>query len=231
MKLYNRKGSEIMDRKTLGLILFVFGAAFTVVFAYGIAGWGFTQFYRFTPLEEVNQTPLALGGPLYFLWLTSVPLGASISAIGMILYTQEESLQSRVLAFVILGVIVILSIALGTTSAYYPVAFGIAGGILTLLFVAYLWYWGKLRANLDGGPAQLAADFRAISAILIITTAASLVGPILGGPFLGLYFPERVIANNILPYAYATGLKIAYMFVFFLFFLFLANYVEAKAAK
>jgi len=219
-----------MDRKTLGLILFVFGAAFTVVFAYGIAGWGFTQFYRYTPIEEVNQTPLAIGSPLFFLWLIGVPLGASISAIGMILYTQEESLQSRVLAFVILGVIVILSIVLGNVSPYYPVAFGIAGGILTLLFVATLWYWGKLRTSLNG-PAQLAADFRTISAILIITTAASLVGPILGGPFLGLYFPENVIANNILPYAYATGLKIAYMFVFFLFFLFLANYVEAKAAK
>ena len=114
--------------------------------------------------------------------------------------------------------------------AYYPKAFGVAGGLIVIFAIITFFYWGKSRETLEG-RARLAADFRAIGYLLLIVNSYSLVCSLLGSPFSGLYFPEKVMAEGTLPIAYSQGLKSAYYFAGSFIFFFLASYLEAKENK
>ncbi len=74
------------------------------------------------------------------------------------------------------------------TLGYYPALFGIAGGLILVLFFAAVWFWARKRSMLLG-RAKTAADFQLVSYVFFLLTAL-LMCSLLENPFSGLFFPE-----------------------------------------
>lgn len=89
--------------------------------------------------------------------------------------------------------------------------FGIGGGLILLLFFGTLWQWARRPGRLSGDAAT-AADLT-FAGLLCFLAAAPLICALLGNPYSGLYFPERVIEQDALPWHYAMGTKILLLMV------------------
>jgi len=85
--------------------------------------------------------------------------------------------------------------------------FGFLGGAILILFFSTLWYWA--RARLGSGSVGNAADIFQLFAYIFFFLTASTLCALLGNPFSGLFFPEKVIQDSALPYYYSMGTKIA----------------------
>ena len=171
--------------------------------------------YKYTPPAQVSETVWAVGSPLFFVWVFTIPIGLTLAAVGMSLRAEPR----KAWLFVIVGVFIILSVIFPQTLGYHIVVFGVLGGLILVLFLVMLWYWGKRRITLEG-PAKTAADFQLIGYIFFLVVAWYLCG-LLGNPYAenpGLYFPEKVIEAGSLPQMYAYGTKISiYLVLGFLF--------------
>jgi hypothetical protein len=104
-----------------------------------------------------------------------------------------------------------------------------SGGLILLFFFAALWLCAKKRRTLEGA-ARTAADFQVLSYIFFLLTAF-LMCALLGNPYSGLYFPERVIEQNALPWHYSFGTKAVVYLALAWFFTFLSHYKAAQAAR
>ena len=58
-----------------------------------------------------------------------------------------------------------------------------------------------------------------------------LICSMLGNPFGGLYFPERMLGADVLPWYYSFGTKIAAYFVLGFFCQFMSQYVSWRARR
>ncbi len=115
--------------------------------------------------------------------------------------------------------------------SYSVIGFGLIGLLITLLFIAIVWYWGKSRVTLMGS-ARTAADFQLIGFIFFFAASIS-VCALLGYPIYtnpGLYFPEKVIDAGTIPKMYALGIKTGMYLVLGFFFNFLSIY-KAKRVR
>ena len=150
-------------------------------------------------------------------------------AIGLMLYAEKK--KSRIWPIVFVCAFLILSGMFPSRLAYYPTAFGIFGGSIVVLFIATLWYWAKKRRTLEG-PARTAADYQIISYMFFLVAAATACA-ILGNPFFGLYFPEKLLESKdeLMPMAYSTGIKLAIYFTLGWLFTFLSQYKAAQESK
>jgi len=103
--------------------------------------------------------------------------------------------------------------------------------LIVVLFIAILWYWAKKRRTLDG-PAKTAADYQLISYVFFLITAATTCA-LLGNPFFGLYFPEKILQSEVelMPMAYSMGIKLIVYFTLAWFFAFLSCYKSAQESK
>lgn len=183
-----------MNRHRLGLILFWVGAAY-IFAASWLAMWWVAPIFANTPPEELEGTIWAFGGLVFNLVALSVPLGIVSMATGTLLL--GESRKRRVWPYLLGIVLLMLSFIYPPTLGYHPVAFGVSGGIILVLFFAVLWLSAKKRRTLTG-VARTAADFLTLSYVFFVLTAF-LMCTLLGNPYSGLYFPEKVIAENALP--------------------------------
>jgi len=211
-----------MKTKTIGLILFWIGAVYMFVASWLIMWW-VAPMWRNSPPEQFNGTIWAFGGPVFMFISFSVPLGIVLTAIGMLLYA--ESKKPRMWPFVIFvigGVLVALSMLFPPTLGYYPVVFGISGGLILVFFFTALWYWARNRRTLEG-PAKTAADLQLVSYVFFLLTASVLCA-LLGNPFSGLYFPEKVLQHNALPFHYSMGTKVVIYLALGWLFTFLSQY-------
>jgi hypothetical protein len=112
------------------------------------------------------------------------------------------------------------------TLGYYPVFFGISGGLILLLFLAVLWYWARNRRPLDAG-SKTSSDLQMASYVFFFV-AASMLCSTLGNPFSGLYFPDKVLQDDALPWHYSMGVKIVGYFILGFLFNFLSQYVSYR---
>ncbi len=216
------------NNRRIGLVIFWIGAAYLFLMSWAIMWWLIPK-YRFFPLEQTEGTILAVGGPIFNLAFLSIPLGAPLMAIGMVLYAEQK--KWRIWPMVIVCAFLVLSGMFPSTLGYHPTVFGIFGGLQVVLFIAILWYWGKRRRGLEG-PAKTAADYQLISYIFFLITAATTCG-ILGNPFFGLFFPEKVLESKaeLMPMAYSMGIKLIVYFTLGWFFTFLSQYKSAQECK
>ena len=160
----------------------------------------------------------------------SIPLGTLLTAIGMLIYSESQKLRVwPFLVFLIGGILIALSMLMPATMGYYPVLFGVAGGFILILFFATLWYWAKNRRTFSG-PLRRAADFQLVSYVFFLITSSSLCA-ILGNPFSGLYFPEKVLRTKALPFHYSMGTKVVIYLTLGFLFLFLSQYKRYKASQ
>lgn len=209
--------------KRLGHGLFWLGAAY-MFGASWLAMWWVAPVWSGAPAEQFDGTSWAFGGTIFTTIALSVPVGIVFIAIGISLYAGAEG--TRVAAFAIGATIVASSMLFVPTLGYYPVYFGISGGLILLLFLAVLWYWARNRRSLDRA-ARTSSDLQ-VAGYFFFFVAASVICSLLGNPFSGLYFPDKVLQNDALPWHYSMGTKLVSYFVLGFLFNFLSQYVSLK---
>jgi hypothetical protein len=216
---------EEAKRHTIGLVIFWIGTVYLFVMSWALMWWLIPK-YRFFPLEHTDGTILAVGGPIFNLAFLAMPLGAPLMAVGLMLYAEQN--KSRIWPMIVVCAFLVFTGMFPSRLAYYPTAFGIFGGLIIVLFIATLWFWAKRRRTLQGA-ARTAADYQVISYIFFLISAGTAC-VILGNPFFGLYFPEKVLESRdeLMPMAYSTGLKLALYFTLGWLFTFLSHYKSAQ---
>jgi hypothetical protein len=151
-------------RQKIGIAMLWLGIAYMVVVGW-LAGWSFAATFRSQTLAEVNETVWALGGPLFWSWAFSVPAGAVIAGVGLLLFVDVK--RSHVWMFGV-GMFVTLSlIALLRGMPHYPPVYGVVGGLILGLFLLILWLWAKKRPTLKGS-AGTAADLQLAGYVFLI---------------------------------------------------------------
>jgi hypothetical protein len=137
-----------------------------------------------------------------------VPVGIVLISIGMALYSGYFSAGRATSALLVAGLLAIAaSVLVASTMPYYPNFFGILGGAIMVLFLASVWYWGRVRA-IEGSGSPAADAFQLFSYLFFYLSATTSCA-MLGNPYGGLFFPETVLAADAMPYYYAMGTKIA----------------------
>lgn len=215
-----------MQRKRIGFGLFGLGAAY-IFGASWLAMWWIAPVWRGTPAEEFEGTAWAFGGPIFTTIALSVPVGVVLIVTGITLYSGANRLRVTVLASVA-GAIA-LSMLVAPTLGYYPVFFGASGGLILLFFLAALLYWGRNRRGL-AVEGRAPGDLQMLSYVLFFV-AASMLCSTLGNPYSGLYFPERVLEDDALPWHYSMGVKIVTYFVLGFLLNFLSQYMTHRARR
>jgi hypothetical protein len=186
--------------------------------------WWIAPIWREAPAEHFDGTIWAFGGPIFMVIALSVPAGILLTVIGISLYAGAP--RPRVVVFAIGAALVASSMLFAPTLGYYPAVFGISGGLILLLFLAVLWYWGRNRRSLD--PTSRTSSDLQMASYVFFFVAASMLCSTLGNPFSGLYFPEKVLRDDALPWHYSMGTKIVGYFVLGFLFNFLSQYVSYK---
>lgn len=216
-----------MNERRLGLVLFWVGAALLFTGSWLIMWW-IAPIWRGAPPEQFEATALAAFGPVFMTIAISAPLGVLLTAIATLLYAEGEKPRTWQFRVLVAGlVLATLSMLFPATLGYYPVLFGISGGLILVLFFAAVWYWARRRSRLVGA-AKTAADFQLVSYVFFLLTAF-LMCSLLGNPFSGLLFPEKVLEQHALPFHYSMGTKAVIYFAFGWLFTFLSQRTYYKA--
>ena len=212
-----------MNTHRMGLILFLVGAF--LVFAVGwVAPWFTSPVWSSAPPEAFEGTAWEAFGPIFMAMSLVTPAGILMIALGALLL--GDSAKTHFWPYAVGMVLVVLSFLFPATLGYYPVLFGIAGLFVVTLFFAVLWYWAQNHRNLKG-PAKTASVYQLISYVFFFLIAL-LMCTLLGNPFSGLFFPERVLEQDSLPFHYSFGTKAAIYFVLAMFFSFLSQYKNVQ---
>ncbi len=205
-----------MNAKKSGLIIFLIAALYMIIMGW-LASWSVTATLRDLTLSEVGQTIWAFDGVLFWIWALSVPLGAILAGVGILLYVEEK--KSRVLLFGMGIFLTTLVIQFLPNQNHYPLIFGVGGGLILASFLAILWFWAKKRTILEG-PAKTAADFQLVSYVFFLTAMWYLCGR-LGGLFFKAFEGEST----------SSPLSIILFLVLGWLFLLLSHYKEAQAIQ
>jgi len=210
----------------IGLVMFWTGAAYMFCASW-LAMWWIAPIWRDTPAEQFEGTVLEFGGLVFTIIALSVPVGIVMTAFGMALYSRLGKADPGRILLLVAGLIVVAaSLLFPPTLAYYPTLFGVIGGVIVMLFFMTLWYWARIRLEF-GGENKAADIFQLFSHIFFFLTASTLCA-LLGNPFSGLFFPEKVLQDAALPYHYSMGTKIAAYLVLGWLFTFLAQYARYR---
>lgn len=174
--------------------------------------WWIWPIWHETPASEFEGTIWAFGGPVFMTISLATPTGFLLVATGAVLKSGSGGPSGgRLVSLVSFAAMIWLSFLVAPTLGYAPVMFGVGGGIILILFLATLWTWAKRRGRLEGAAAT-SADL-AFAGLLCFFATAPLICALLGNPYSGLYFPERVIDQNALPWHYAMGTKILLLMI------------------
>jgi hypothetical protein len=205
-----------MKARKAGLVVFWIGVVYMVVMGW-LAGWWVAPTLRNLSYAEVGETIWALDAPLFLSWAFSVPLGAVIAGVGMMIYAGCRA--SRIWLFGVGTVSVMALIQFLPLSGHQPPVFGIVGGFILLSFIAMLWLWGKKRSVL-AGAAKRAADYQLVGLVFFIIGMWYLCG------FLGALFFESLATDTPnSPVAIILFLLLGWLFLLF------GSYTETKALR
>jgi len=212
-----------MKKKTLGSILLLIGAL--IIFGTSwVAPWWTSPVWSSAPPEDFEGTAWAAFGPIFMLMSIGVPIGIILFTIGILILVAAR--KTSIWLVMILAVLAVMSMLYPPTIAYYPIVFGIGGGLILLFFFLTVWFWIKNRKKLADNQ-KLASDFQFLSYLFFLLLAIQLCA-ILGNPFSGLYFPEKVLRDASIPFYYSMGLKIIFYSVLAWLFTFLSHYKWKK---
>ena len=121
---------EKANNRKHGLVIFWIGTVYLFVMSWAFMWWLIPK-YRFFPLEHTDGTLWSVGGPVFNLAFMSMPLGAPLMAIGLILYTEQK--KTRIWPMIAVCAFLILSGMFPSKLNYYPIAFGVLGGLQVVL--------------------------------------------------------------------------------------------------
>ncbi|MCP4573704.1 MAG: hypothetical protein GY838_15200 [bacterium] len=165
--------------KRAGWIIFVAGLLYMVLVGW-VGSWINAPQFRNLPLGELQDTMWSLEKPPFWVWAFSVPVGAILAAVGILLHASRNGSRAG-----LMGVALFLVSGLAyfaTRIGHMPLLFGIGGGLILSSFVGILWLWGKRRGSLSGA-ARVGADLQLVAYVFFITAAWYLCGR-LGQPYL-----------------------------------------------
>ncbi len=215
-----------MNNKTLGLIIALLGALLVFGISW-VAPWWTSPVWSSAPPESFEGTPWAAFGPVFMGMSAGVPIGIILLTIGILIISAAR--KKRVWLFMIIVLFATLSMLYPSTTGYYPVVFGVGGGLILLLFFLTVWVWILNRKD-QKKDHVLAMDFQLLSYIFFLLLAIHLCA-LLGNPFSGLYFPEKVIRDGSIPFYYSMGLKIIIYLVLGFLFTFLSHYKALNKSR
>ncbi|MCK4700261.1 MAG: hypothetical protein KAT38_07995 [Bacteroidales bacterium] len=201
-----------MKKQKIGVAIFIIGILLMIIMS-GIASWSVTHTFRNLSMEEVNKTIWAVPGFLFFLWAFSVPVGAILASIGMLIYGGVKSSRIWFIGtaiFLVSFLIIYLPI-----ENHYPFLFGIGGCLILLCFFGIFWLWGKRRFTLKGSE-KIVADFQLIGYVFLLIAMWFSCGA-LGRPHM------KAVAGNT-----SSPVDIMIFFILASLFLFLSHYKAAR---
>jgi hypothetical protein len=150
--------NQIMKNKKKGLILFWIGVVFTFLMA-GLGGWGSPAL-----ISRWSQT-LHMGMIPFFLWAFSVPIGALLVGIGMLIYSNAKSSRIRCFGISIFLTVVSIDFILRgyllKTNAHFSWFYGLFGVLILSTFLFLIWYWAKTRIKFSD-EKKLVADLQLV---------------------------------------------------------------------
>ncbi len=201
-----------MKKQKIGIAIFIIGVLLMIIMS-GIASWSVSPTFRNLSMEEVNKTIWAVPGFLFFLWAFSVPVGAILASIGMLIYGGVKS--SRIWLIGIAIFLVSFLIIFLSKENHYPFLFGIGGCLILLFFFGIFWLWGKKRFTLKGSE-KIVADFQLIGYVFLLIAMWFSCGA-LGRPHM------KALADDT-----SSPIDIMIFFVLASLFLFLSHYKAAR---
>ncbi|MEE8192918.1 MAG: hypothetical protein V3T74_09250 [Gemmatimonadales bacterium] len=201
-------------KRNVGIVMLSLGVAYMVVIGW-LASWSFAATFRSQTLAEVNETVWTLSGPLFWSWVFSVPLGAVISGVGLLLFVGAK--RSHIWIFGV-GMLVTLSmIALLRGVPHSPPIYGIVGGLILGFFLLILWFWARKRPTLQGS-AGTAADLQLAGYVFLMMGMWQACG-MAGQPF----YQALSSGDPMSPLSLILYLGLGWLF------LFLSHYVESRS--
>ena len=212
--------------KKIGLTLFIAGAMLIFGITW-VLPWFTSPVWSSAPPSHFDGTIWEFSGPIFMAMSLLTPVGIIMVAIGTV--TIGDSGKSHILLFSITILIVLLSFLFPPMLKYYPKIFGVGGFFIVIIFLGILWYWARNHQTLPPSE-RIASMYQLISYIFFFLIALMLCA-MLGNPFSGLLFPEKVIEQNALPFYYSFGTKILIYIILALFFTFLSLFKRAQMKK
>lgn len=184
-----------MTREKVGLVMFWIGVIWMLAWVF-IGRGVFGPLLHSLTTEEINQTIWAFTGPLNRIYGLSVPLGAIVTGVGILLYSGAKG---STVWKVGIGLLITFLISLVTLALnlYSPPLFGIGGTLILLSFIGILWLWAKERIALKGSSTN-AADFKLVGYVFMLIAAWFLCGKAAEGFVKGLEGLPTMSMMNIL---------------------------------
>jgi hypothetical protein len=81
-----------MTKERVGLAMFWMSGIWMISWVF-VGALVYLPLMRSLTMEEMNQTIWAFRGPLQSLYGLSMPLGATVAGVGMLLYTRAKGLR------------------------------------------------------------------------------------------------------------------------------------------
>jgi hypothetical protein len=163
-----RKETSEMTKKKVGLVLFCIGIIWTITWE-SVAVVKILPLMHSLALDEFNQTIWAFTGSLMVLRGVSMPLGAIVAGIGILLYSSAKGSTVWKFGIGLFTVLIISLVAMGLNFYSAPL-FGIGGTLILLSFIGILWLWAKERMALDGSSTT-ALDFKLVGYVFMLMAA------------------------------------------------------------
>lgn len=184
-----------MMKNKVGLVVFWIGIVWMIAWVYAGSGI-FGPLLHSLTTEEINRTIWAFSGPLNRLYGLSVPLGAIVTGVGILLYSGAKG---STVWKVGIGLFITFFISLVTLALnlYSPPLFGIGGTLILLSFIGILWLWAKKRIALKGSSTT-AANFKLVGYVFMLIAAWFLCGKAAEGFVKGLEGLPTMSMMNIL---------------------------------
>jgi len=173
------------------LIFFIIGIVFIINAIFGryivLPGYLSTLEEGRNTLEAAGQTVPIWKIIRYLLWAYSFKLGIFFIGIGALLKISIS--PARMWVFIGGGFVYIM-LAYVPFPGYYPLFFGIGGGLITIFLIAIFLLWAANREQLEESEKKY-TDFRLIGYFFFAMASYNLC-PLMGVKAFGLY-PEKMI--------------------------------------
>ena len=200
--------------RKIGLIVFLIGTAYMI--GMGVfAGWfSINSALRNLTIEQFENTIWTRDGILFIAWAASVPVGALLACIGILIYCRTKA--AIVWLFGIGIAVITYVVARMLPSGHDPSLYGMGGSLIVILFLCILVFWAKKQKTLKG-PAKIAGYFQLTSYVFFLITAWYLC-KVLGTPYMKALAEDPV----------ESPVEIIIFVVLGWFFLFLGHYKAHK---
>ena len=148
-----------MTKQKTGMLIFWIGAIYTLIIA-GIGGWGEPAIVRV--IAEI----IPLGGATFFIWAYSVPVGAILMGIGIMLFVDSKKSTVIWYGIGIFATVLILDFFLRgfllTTKAHFSPLFGIGGVLIITFYVLTVRQWSSKRKTIKEPNLIKSANYQLI---------------------------------------------------------------------